>query len=123
MPSLRLLSERVSGLVCPQTCTYLSFCTHAFIGRYSHLRKKRWTVDTKRRTPTPAKKSASSFWCLPSFDNRRAGHCKFVTPTPLRQLRSYIEVQPTTEMMDIIILIMIEVLTILGVAMKESRMS
>ena len=45
------------------------------------------------------------------------------TPPSLKQLRSYIEVQPTTEMTDTIIQIMMEVLNILGMAMKESRMS
>ena len=36
-----------------------------------------------------------------------------------RRLEVYTDVPPTTEMMDIIILIMVEVLSILGVATKE----
>jgi hypothetical protein len=38
-----------------------------------------------------------------------------------RRLEIYIEVRPTTEMMDIIIQIMVEVLSILGVATKEIK--
>ena len=38
-----------------------------------------------------------------------------------RRLEVYAEVPPTTEMMDTIILIMVEVLSILGVATKEIR--
>ena len=49
----------VWGLVCSQICTYLS---SALNGRgILTCEKERWTVDTKRRTPTPAKKSTSSF--------------------------------------------------------------
>jgi len=43
-----------------------------------------------------------------------------------RRLEIYTEVQPTTEMIDIIIQIMVEVLSILGIAtkgMKQGRMS
>ena len=39
----------------------------------------------------------------------------------VRRLEIYIEVRPTPEMMDIIIQIMVEVLSILGVATKEIR--
>ena len=38
-----------------------------------------------------------------------------------RRLETYTQVPPTTEMMDIIIQIMVEVLTILGVATKEIK--
>jgi hypothetical protein len=38
-----------------------------------------------------------------------------------RRLEVYTEVQPTTEMMDIIIQIMVEVLSILGIATKEIK--
>jgi hypothetical protein len=38
-----------------------------------------------------------------------------------RRLEVYTDVPPTTEMMDMIILIMVEVLSILGVATKEIR--
>ena len=38
-----------------------------------------------------------------------------------RRLELYTSVPPTTEMMDTIILIMVEVLSILGVATKEIR--
>ena len=38
-----------------------------------------------------------------------------------RRLEMYAEVPPTTEMMDTIVLIMVEVLSILGVATKEIR--
>ena len=38
-----------------------------------------------------------------------------------RRLEVYAEVPPTTEMMDTIILIMVEVLSILGVTTKEIR--
>jgi hypothetical protein len=38
-----------------------------------------------------------------------------------RRLEVYTEVTPTTEMMDIIIKIMVEVLTILGVVTKEIK--
>ena len=43
-----------------------------------------------------------------------------------RRLEIYTEVPPTTEMMDTIILIMVEILAILGIAtkeIKEGRMS
>jgi len=43
-----------------------------------------------------------------------------------RRLEVYAEVQPTTEMMDMIVQIMVEVLSILGIAtkgMKQGRMS
>ena len=39
--------------------------------------------------------------------------------TFFRRLEVYIDVPPTTEMMDTIILIMVEILSILGVATKE----
>ena len=38
-----------------------------------------------------------------------------------RRLEIYTEVQPTTEMTDIIIQIMVEVLSILGIATKEIK--
>jgi hypothetical protein len=38
-----------------------------------------------------------------------------------RRLEVYTEVPPTTEMMDSIIMIMVEVLSILGIATKEIR--
>jgi hypothetical protein len=38
-----------------------------------------------------------------------------------RRLEVYAEVAPTTEMMDTIVLIMVEVLSILGIATKEIR--
>ncbi len=38
-----------------------------------------------------------------------------------RRLEIYTEVPPTTEMMDIIIQIMVEVLSILGIATKEIK--
>ena len=38
-----------------------------------------------------------------------------------RRLEIYAEVPPTTEMMDTIIQIMVEVLSILGIAMKEIK--
>ena len=38
-----------------------------------------------------------------------------------RRLEVYADVPPTTDMMDTIILIMVEVLSILGVATKEIR--
>ncbi len=38
-----------------------------------------------------------------------------------RRLEVYIEVQPTTEMMDMIVQIMVEVLSILGIATKQIR--
>jgi hypothetical protein len=38
-----------------------------------------------------------------------------------RRLETYTEVPPTTEMMDIIIRIMVEVLSILGIATKEIK--
>jgi hypothetical protein len=38
-----------------------------------------------------------------------------------RRLEIYTEIPPTTEMMDIIVQIMVEVLSILGVATKEIR--
>jgi hypothetical protein len=38
-----------------------------------------------------------------------------------RRLETYTEVPQTTEMMDTIVLIMVEVLSILGVATKEIR--
>jgi hypothetical protein len=38
-----------------------------------------------------------------------------------RRLEVYTEVTPTTEMMDIIMKIMVEVVTILGIATKEIR--
>jgi hypothetical protein len=38
-----------------------------------------------------------------------------------RRLEIYTEVRPTTEMMDIIIQIMVEVLSILGIATKEVK--
>jgi hypothetical protein len=41
--------------------------------------------------------------------------------TFFRRLEIYTEVPPTTEMMDMIIQIMVEVLSILGVAMKEIK--
>jgi hypothetical protein len=40
-----------------------------------------------------------------------------------RRLEVYTEVSPTSEMMDIIIQIMVEVLSILGIAMKEIKQS
>jgi hypothetical protein len=40
-----------------------------------------------------------------------------------RRLEIYTEVPPTTEMMDTIIQIMVEVLSILGVATKEIKQS
>jgi hypothetical protein len=39
----------------------------------------------------------------------------------LRRVEVYIQVPPTSEMMDTIIQIMAEVLTILGIAMKEIK--
>src|ERR1019366_1494788 len=39
----------------------------------------------------------------------------------LRRLEIYTEVRPTTEMMDIIIQIMVEVLSVLGIATKEIK--
>jgi hypothetical protein len=41
--------------------------------------------------------------------------------TFFRRLEIYTEVPPTTEMMDMIIQIMVEVLSILGIAMKEIK--
>jgi hypothetical protein len=41
----------------------------------------------------------------------------------LRRLEIYIEVRPTTEMMDIIVQIVVEVLSLLGVATKEIKQS
>jgi hypothetical protein len=38
-----------------------------------------------------------------------------------RRLEVYTEVTPTTEMMDIIMKIMVEVVTILGIATKEMK--
>jgi hypothetical protein len=38
-----------------------------------------------------------------------------------RRLETYTKVRPTTEMMDTIILIMVEVLSILGIATKEIK--
>jgi hypothetical protein len=38
-----------------------------------------------------------------------------------RRLETYTQVQPTTEMMDMIIQIMVEVLSILGIATKEIK--
>ena len=38
-----------------------------------------------------------------------------------KRLEVYTEVPPTTEMMDTIIQIMVEILSILGIAMKEIR--
>ena len=38
-----------------------------------------------------------------------------------RRLEVYTEVQPTTQMLDIIIQIMVEVLSILGIATKEIK--
>jgi len=38
-----------------------------------------------------------------------------------RRLEVYIQVSPTTEMMDILIQIMVEVLSILGIATKEIK--
>jgi hypothetical protein len=38
-----------------------------------------------------------------------------------RRLEVYIDVPPTTEMMETVILIMVEILSILGVATKEIR--
>ena len=43
--------------------------------------------------------------------------------TFFRRLVVYIDVPPTTEMMDIITQIMVEVLSILGIATKEIRQS
>ena len=40
-----------------------------------------------------------------------------------RRLEIYTEVQPTAEMMDIIIQIMVEVISILGIATKEIKRS
>ena len=40
-----------------------------------------------------------------------------------RRLKVYTEVPPTTEMMDIITQIMVEVLSILGIATKELKLS
>ena len=40
-----------------------------------------------------------------------------------RRLEIYTEVQPTTEMMNVIIHIMVEVLSILGIATKEIKRS
>ena len=40
-----------------------------------------------------------------------------------RRLEVYTEVPPTTEMMNIIVQIMAEVLSILGIAMKEIKQS
>ena len=40
-----------------------------------------------------------------------------------RRLEVYAEVTPTTEMMDTIIKIMVEVLSIVGIAMKEIKQS
>ena len=40
-----------------------------------------------------------------------------------RRLEIYTQVPPTTEMMDTIIQIMVEVLTILGIATKEMKQS
>ena len=40
-----------------------------------------------------------------------------------RRLEIYTEVQPTTEMMNIIIQIMVEVISILGIATKEIKRS
>jgi hypothetical protein len=40
-----------------------------------------------------------------------------------RRLEIYTEVRPTTEMMDIIVKIVVEVLCILGIATKEIRQS
>jgi hypothetical protein len=40
-----------------------------------------------------------------------------------RRLEVYAEAQPTTEMMDIIVQIMVEVLSILGIATKEIKQS
>ena len=39
----------------------------------------------------------------------------------IRRLEVYTEVQPTTEMMDIIVQIMVEILCILGIAVKEIK--
>jgi hypothetical protein len=41
--------------------------------------------------------------------------------TFFRRLETYTEVSPTTEMMDIILQVMVEVLSILGIAMKEIK--
>jgi hypothetical protein len=38
-----------------------------------------------------------------------------------RRLEVYTEVPPTSEMMDIVVRIMVEVLSILGIAMKEIK--
>ena len=38
-----------------------------------------------------------------------------------RRLEVYTEVPPTTEMMDMIVQILVEVLSILGIAMKEIK--
>ena len=40
-----------------------------------------------------------------------------------RRLEAYTQVPPTTEMMDIIIQIMVEVLSILGIATEEIKQS
>ena len=83
--------------------------------------------------------SASSFQCVPSY-RLRVRHCNAYTSQAakdsrasqdilvdifervemfFRRLEIYTEVPPTTEMMDIIIQIMVEVLSILGIATKE----
>ena len=41
----------------------------------------------------------------------------------LQRLQIYTEVSPTTEMMDIIVQIMVEVLSILGIATREIKRS
>jgi len=41
----------------------------------------------------------------------------------LRRLEIYIQVPPTSEMMDIVVRIMAEILSILGIAMKEIKQS
>ncbi len=38
-----------------------------------------------------------------------------------RRLEIYIEVPPTLEMMDIVVRIMVEILSILGIAMREFK--
>jgi hypothetical protein len=86
--------------------------------------------------------SVSSFQCVDFFHNFSWAHCNAYTPQAakdvrasqdtlidvferiemfLRRLETYTQVPPTVDMMDMIIQIVVEVLSILGIATKEIK--
>ena len=117
------------GMVCPSTCVYPRSAHSYLFGRHSH----------PRRSSSP--ELAFFFQCVSSIIPG-VGHCntyifqaaKGVRASQdtlvdiferiesfFRRLEVYTDVPPNTEMMNTIIKIMVEVLSILGIAMKEIK--